>query len=259
MPKFAANLTLLFPELPMLERFAAAAKAGFEFVEMQLPYAWPAEQLVQILQEHKLKMILHNLPAGDWAAGERGIACHPNRITEYRDGVERGIEYAQALGVQQLNCLAGIQPAEVSTAQAQACFLDNLKFTAARLQEVGIKALIEPINIYDVPGFFLSRTAQALELIEQLAQQGQRNLFVEYDIYHAQRMEGDLGHTLRKHIASIAHIQFADNPGRHQPGTGEIHFPFIFKLLDELGYDGYVAAEYHPLGNTAETLAWREI
>lgn len=255
MLKFAANLTLLFKEVPMLERFAAAAASGFDYVEMQLPYAWPAAQLREILLENKLEMVLHNLPAGDWDAGERGIACHPNRVSEYREGVERGIAWAQVMGVKQLNCLAGIKPTNISDTQALDCFLENLVFTSQRLQQVGIQALIEPINTFDNPGFFLSRTDQAAQIIDMT---GQDNLFIEYDIYHAQRQEGDLGNTLRRFLSKILHIQLADNPGRHQPGTGEINYPFIFALLEELKFEGFVSAEYNPRGATANSFAWCE-
>ncbi|WP_338849444.1 hydroxypyruvate isomerase family protein [Massilia sp. W12] len=253
MLKFAANLTLMFTEVPMLQRFAAARRAGFEYVEMQLPYAWPAMQLREMLQENQLQMILHNLPAGNWDAGERGIACHPGRIDEYRAGVELGLVYAQTLGVRQLNVLAGIVPEGVTFAQAEQCFLDNLRYTCERMQKCGIKTLIEPINPYNVPGFLLNTTRQALQYLDMLQQP---NLFIEYDIYHAQRAEGDLGNILSAHIERIAHIQFADNPGRHQPGTGEINFPYLFKLIEELGYPGYLAAEYIPLGSTEQSLDW---
>lgn len=253
MLKFAANLTLLFQELPMLQRFAAARRAGFTYVEMQLPYAWPAMHLRELLQENDLQMILHNLPAGDWDAGERGIACHPGRIEEYRAGVELGVAYAQTLGVKQLNVLAGIIPQGVSFQEAEECFIENLIFTAQRLNKVGIRTLMEPINPYNVPNFLLTRTDQAATYLERCKQP---NLFIEYDIFHAQRGEGNLGETLTRFKDQIAHIQFADNPGRHEPGTGEINFPYIFKLLQELGYPGYVAAEYIPQGKTEDGLAW---
>ncbi len=253
MPQFAANLSLLFTELPLAERFAASREVGFQAVEIQFPYQMPAEEMAALLKQHDLKMVLHNLPAGNWAQGERGIACLPARVAEFRAGVDAAIAYAQTLGVQQLNCLAGIRPAELSIPDAHACLLDNLRYAAQCLAEVGMRILVEPINTFDIPGFFLSLPSQALALIEEAQQP---NLLLQYDIYHAQRMEGELANTLRQHLTSIGHIQVADNPGRHQPGSGEIAYPYLFALLDSLGYSGYVGCEYLPQGETNASLAW---
>lgn len=253
MPKFAANLTMLFNEVPFLERFDAAAAAGFTAVEFLFPYDYPAEQLKDALERNRLQLVLHNLPAGNWAAGERGIACHPDRVAEFRDGVGKAIAYASVLGVKQVNCLAGIPPAGVSDAVARATFVDNLKFAAPKLAAAGIKLLIEPINTYDIPGFFLNRTQQALDIIAEV---GSDNLFVQYDVYHMQRMEGELARTIEKHRAKIAHLQLADNPGRNEPGTGEIHYPFLFAFLDRIGYDGWIGCEYKPATTTAAGLGW---
>ncbi|NWG74043.1 MAG: TIM barrel protein, partial [Rubrivivax sp.] len=217
MPRFAANLTMLFNEVPFLERFERAAKAGFDAVEFLFPYAYPAAEIRARLDAHGLKLVLHNLPAGDWDAGERGIACHPDRVEEFRAGVAKAIEYAAALGVPQLNGLAGKAPAGVDDAVLRATFVGNLKYAAAELKKAGLKLLIEPINTYDIPGFWLNRTAQALAILDEV---GADNAFVQYDIYHAQRMEGEIAATLQKHLARIGHIQLADNPGRHEPGTG---------------------------------------
>ena len=253
MPKFAANLTMLYNELEFMARFAAAAKAGFRGVEYLFPYSFPKEQLAEELSKHQLVQVLHNLPAGDWAAGERGIACHPARVAEFQDGVGRASEYATALGCKQLNCLAGIVPKGVSPEQAHQTFVDNLKFAATKLAAVGLKLLIEPINTRDIPGFFLTRTRQALAIIEEV---GSSNLFLQYDIYHVQIMEGDLALTIQRNLAKIPHLQLADNPGRNEPGTGEINYTFLFEFLDSIGYDGWIGCEYKPKTTTSAGLGW---
>jgi hydroxypyruvate isomerase len=253
MPKFAANLTMLFNEVPFLDRFAAAADAGFDAVEFLFPYPYSADELAQRLAQHKLKLVLHNLPAGNWDAGERGIACLPDRKDEFQQGVGRAIEYAKALNVRQLNCLVGIPTAGVDRDTALATIVDNLRFAAHALKREQIRLLVEPCNSYDIPGFALNRSAEALAVIDAV---GSDNLFLQYDIYHMQRMEGELAATIRKHFARIAHVQLADNPGRNEPGTGEIHYPFLFELLDSLGYDGYIGCEYKPRTTTADGLAW---
>ncbi|GAB3661570.1 hydroxypyruvate isomerase [Ramlibacter alkalitolerans] len=253
MPRFAANLSMLFTELPFLDRFAAARAAGFRAVEYLFPYEFAKEELAARLRGEGLRQVLHNLPAGDWAAGERGIACHPNRVDEFRAGVDRAIDYANALDCGQLNCLAGKLPQGVSREQAQATLAANLHYAAGRLREAGIRLLIEPINSYDIPGFFLTRTEQAIALIEEVASD---NLFVQYDIYHAQRMEGELAATLQRYLANIGHIQLADNPGRNEPGTGEINFAWLLRHLDALGWKGYIGCEYRPRTTTLEGLGW---
>ena len=253
MPKFAANLTMLFNEVPFLERFAAAKAAGFEAVEYLFPYPYDKNELAGLLKTHGLKQVLHNLPAGNWDAGERGIACHPDRVEEFRAGVDQAIAYATALGCHQVNCLAGKVPAGVSPAQAQATFVSNLKYAADKLKAAGLKLLIEPINSYDIPGFFLNTTAQALAVLDAV---GSDNLYIQYDIYHAQRMEGELAATVQKHLARIAHIQLADNPGRNEPGTGEINYPFLFRHLDAIGYTGWIGCEYKPRTTTSDGLGW---
>lgn len=253
MPKFAANLTMLFNEVPFLERFAAAKAAGFEAVEYLFPYPYDKNELAGLLKTHGLKQVLHNLPAGNWDAGERGIACHPDRVEEFRAGVDQAIAYATALGCPQVNCLAGKVPAGVSPAQAQATFVSNLKYAADKLKAAGLKLLIEPINSYDIPGFFLNTTAQALAVLDAV---GSDNLYIQYDTYHAQRMEGELAATVQKHLARIAHIQLADNPGRNEPGTGEINYPFLFRHLDAIGYTGWIGCEYKPRTTTSDGLGW---
>ena len=253
MPRFAANLTMLFTELPFLDRFDAAAKAGFTAVEFLFPYAYSVADLKQRLSANRLELVLHNLPAGDWDAGERGIACLPDRVAEFRDGVARAIDYASALGAPQVNCLAGKVAAGVSDDVLRDTFVGNLRFAAAALQRANIRLLIEPINTFDIPGFYLNRTAQALAIIDEV---GSDNLFVQYDIYHAQRMEGELIATMTKQLARIGHIQLADNPGRNEPGTGEIHYDNVFKALDRMGYTGWIGCEYKPATTTEAGLGW---
>jgi hydroxypyruvate isomerase len=253
MPQFAANLTMLFNEVPFLDRFEHAARAGFDAVEFLFPYAYPAQEIKKRLDANGLRLVLHNLPAGDWDAGERGIGCLPERADEFRDGVLRAIEYASALGVKQLNCLAGKAPAGADEALLRKTFVANLRHAAGALKKAGIRLLIEPINTHDIPGFYLSRSAQALSIIDEVDSD---NLFLQYDIYHAQRMEGELAATLEKHLARIVHVQLADNPGRHEPGTGEINYPFLFAHLDRIGYRGHVGCEYKPATTTEAGLGW---
>ena len=255
MPKFAANLTMLFTEHSFLDRFEHAAKAGFEAVEFLFPYAWPAEEIRQRLDANGLKLVLHNLPAGDWDAGERGIACHPDRTAEFREGVARAVTYASRLGVPQLNCLAGKAPAAVPAEVSRTTLVENLRFAAAALKQAGLRLLIEPINTFDIPGFYLHGTAQALAILDDV---GADNAFVQYDIYHMQRMEGELAATLQKHLARIGHVQLADNPGRNEPGTGEINYEFLFAHLDRIGYRGWIGCEYKPATTTAAGLGWRQ-
>ena len=253
MPRFAANLTMLFNELPFLDRFEAARDAGFAGVEYLFPYGFEKEALAERLQEFGLVQVLHNLPAGDWDKGERGIAVLPGRESEFREGVARAIDYAQALGCRQANCLVGIAPAGVDEGTLRRTVVENLRYAATQLKQAGIELLIEPINTYDIPGFYLNTMKQALDLIESV---GADNLFVQYDVYHAQRTEGELAQTIERNLARIAHIQVADNPGRNEPGTGEINYPFLFKHLDRIGYDGWIGCEYKPASDTRAGLDW---
>lgn len=254
MIKLAANLTMLYNEVDFLDRFEAAAKSGFTGVEYLFPYAYPKEQLAERLQRHRLTQVLHNLPAGDWTAGERGIACHADRVGEFQDGVAKAIDYARALGCTQVNCLAGIVPADADPDAARATFVSNLRFAAEHLQAAGIRLLIEPINTFDIPNFFLTRTRQALDVMRDV---GSANLYLQYDVYHMQRMEGELANTIKAHLPRIAHIQIADNPGRNEPGTGEIDYRFLFGHLEAIGYDGWIGCEYKPKAATAAGLDWR--
>lgn len=253
MPRFAANLTMLFTEVPFLDRFERAARAGFRFVEVQFPYAFEPAEIAARLAANGLSLVLHNLPAGDWDGGERGIACLPGREAEFRRAVATAIRYATALGVPRLNCLAGRTPAGADAAAVHHTLVTNLRYAAEALGGAGLQLLVEPLNTFDVPGSHLSRIDEALAVFDDV---GVDNLFVQYDLYHAQRMHGELAATLERHLARIGHVQVADNPGRHEPGTGEIHFPFLFAHMDRIGYTGYVGAEYWPEAGTEAGLGW---
>jgi hydroxypyruvate isomerase len=255
MPKFAANLTMLFNEVPFLDRFEHAAHAGFKAVEFMFPYGYSAADIHGRLREHGLQLVLHNLPAGDWDAGERGIACIPGREREFRAGVGQALDYARVLGVTQLNCLVGKTPAGVDAHAVHNTLVDNLRFAAARLADAGLKLLVEPVNIYDIPGFHLHGSAQTLAVLDEV---GAANAYLQYDLYHMQRMEGELAATVSKQLKRIAHIQLADNPGRHEPGTGEMNYPFLFAHLDRIGYTGWIGCEYKPATTTEAGLGWLE-
>ena len=261
MPRFSANLSMLFTEVPLLQRFERAARAGFSTVEVQFPYEAPADELRALLDAHQLTMVLHNLPAGDWAGGERGIACLPDRVDEFRAGVAQAIHYATTLQVPMLNCLAGKAPPGVPEAVLRHTLVSNLQFAEAALQKAGLKLLLEPVNRHDIPGFYIDTPAKALDVLDEVGQAGQvgaSNVYLQYDVYHAQRSEGELAATMEKHLARIAHIQVADNPGRHEPGTGEINYGFLFTHLRRLGYTGAVGCEYKPAASTEAGLGWLE-
>ena len=253
MPKLAANLTMLFGEMDFLDRFGAAAGAGFRGVEYLFPYAYEAPVLKAHLRQHGLTQVLHNLPAGDWAAGERGIACLPDRVEEFEAGVGKAIAYATALECHRVNCLAGILPKTVDPAAARETFVRNLRHAAPRFEAAGITLLIEPINTRDMPGFFLSGTRQALEIIDDVAS---ANLWVQYDIYHMRIMGEDVAATTEEHLSRIAHMQLADVPGRHEPGTGDIDFGALLTHIDRIGYTGWIGCEYIPKTTTVDGLEW---
>jgi hydroxypyruvate isomerase len=255
MPRFAANLTLLFTEVPFLDRFERAAQAGFKAVEFQFPYAFAAAEIKARMADNGLITVLHNLPAGNWAAGDRGIACQPARVNEFREGVAKAISYATALGVTQLNCLAGKPANGVTDAMSRQTLVSNLRFAATELRKAGLKLMVEAVNHHDVPGFYLNRSAQSLALLDEV---GAANAYFQYDVYHMQRMEGELALTLEKNLARIGHIQIADTPGRHEPGSGEINYPFLMGHLDRIGYKGWVGCEYIPATVTEDGLGWLE-
>lgn len=264
MPKFAANLTMQFNEVPFLQRFEAAAVAGFRAVEFLLPYAWPAEEIAALLKQHDLKNVLFNIAAGDWDAGERGLAALPGREADFFRAVDQGIAYAKALGTPNLHVMAGLIPALANTlptdpaatalrVRMHATYLANLRHAAAETARHSITLLIEPINGRDMPGYFLGTQAQAHAIREEV---GAPNLKVQMDFYHVQISEGDIATKLRQYLAHVGHVQIAGVPGRHEPDVGEINYPYLFALLDELGYDGWVGCEYRPRAGTVEGLGW---
>jgi hydroxypyruvate isomerase len=255
MPTFAANLTFLWTELPFLERFDAAREAGFSHVEYMFPYEHPAADLSAKLDENDLEQVLFNLPAGDWAAGDRGLASDPSRVDAFRAGVEQALDYAKALDVWQLNCLAGLALDGVAPDVQWVTLVENVRHAARRLEQAGRRLLVEPVNTFDVPGFLLPTTDDALRLIDEV---NAPNVLLQFDAYHAARMEGDPATRAKPLLDRIGHVQIADHPGRHQPGTGEIDFAALFELLDDSGYPGTVGLEYIPSPNTAASLGWLE-
>lgn len=268
MPRFAANLHYLFTEVPFLDRFGAAAEAGFKGVEFQVPYEYPGAQLRARLTAHGLKMVLFDAPMGDWDAGDRGLAAVPGREAEFRATLPRVVEYAQALDCDLVHVMAGVVPAGMDYAQAERVYLENLRHAAALLKPHGIRAVIEPINrrlgmvqggpsytTEGMHGYFLNHSEHARRIIQQVASD---NLFLHLDVYHMQMLEGHLAETLRANMDLLRHVQIAGVPGRHEPSVGEIHYPYLFNLLDELGYAGWVGCEYRPLGKTADGLGWAE-
>lgn len=253
MPKFAANLTMLYADSAFLDRFARAHASGFRFVEYLFPYEHDLSALARALAQNNLTQVLFNLPAGNWAAGDRGIAAHPDRIEEFRQGVVRALEAAQALKVRQLNCLVGTRDEKIPLADQGRVMIENLRYAAHALAQHDLTLLVEMLNPFDVPRFLIDSPPAAFAAQDQVAAP---NLKIQYDVYHAQRTTGELAGTLQKNLARIAHIQIADNPGRHQPGTGEINYRFLFEFIDKIGYAGYIGLEYIPEGTTEQSLAW---
>ena len=253
MPKFAANLSMMFNEHDFPNRFAAAAKAGFDAVEFLFPYDYSPAEVAQWHKENNLKNVLFNLPPGDWAAGERGIAALPGREAEFRAGVAKAIDYALALGTPQLHMMAGLVPAGSDMAIHRKTYLENMKFAAQALAKHNLNLLLEPINTRDMPGYFLNTQVQAHEL---RVESGEPNVKVQMDFYHAQIMEGDLAETFKKYFKDIGHTQIASVPKRNEPDNGEVNYPYLYQLLDEMGYEGYVGCEYRPKGKTEDGLDW---
>jgi hydroxypyruvate isomerase len=254
MPKFAANLSFLFVDQPFPERFKKAAETGFKGVEYLFPYDYPAREVAEWLRENDLEQVLFNLAPGDWAAGERGLACLPQRQGEFAESVEQALNYAMVLDCKRLHCMAGLRPAGHEEAELEATYIANLRYAADRLATIGATVMLEPINSrIDMPGYWLDDMNKVFRLQTAV---DRNNVKVQYDIYHAQIMAGDLARTLEANIQRIGHIQIADNPGRHEPGTGEINYPFLFDLLDRLGYDGWIGCEYRPLTTTEAGLGW---
>ncbi|MBL7127008.1 MAG: hydroxypyruvate isomerase [Dehalococcoidales bacterium] len=253
MPKFSANLSMLFTEVGFADRFERSARAGFKAVECQFPYELPKEDIAERLGKYGLELVLYNIPAGSWAAGERGTACLPGRESEFQEGVGKAIEYAKALKCPRINCLVGLTPKDAPADKVRQTLVSNLKFAAEAMQKAGISLLVEMLNDKDVPGFYLVRTQDTLKLFEEVKH---ANLWLQYDIYHMQVMEGNLAKTIQENVSRIGHIQLADNPGRHEPGTGEINFTNLFKFIDESGYTGWIGCEYKPAGATEDGLGW---
>jgi hydroxypyruvate isomerase len=254
-PRFSANLTMLFTEVPFVERFAAARRAGFDAVEFLSPYEHEPRVLLDLLRSHRLEVSVFNLPAGDWAAGDRGMACDPSRVGEFRFGVDRAVEYAQALGATQVHAMAGIRPPGVPEDALRATYLDNLRFAAGVLDRHGIRLLVEAINDRDMPGYYLTTSRQAFDVLDALRLP---NLAFQADVYHLEIMEGDVARTIEEHAARIGHVQIADVPGRHEPGTGRIDFHHLFVVLERCGYRGWIGCEYRPRTTTEAGLSWRE-
>ena len=254
MPRLAANLSMMFNEVPFLDRFDAAAKAGFTAVEFLFPYEFPAAEIKRRLEANGLAQVLFNMPPGDWAGGERGLASLPGRQAEFRDGVKKALDYAEALGTPLLHCMAGIPPAGTAPGTAAALFAANLAWAGEQVQAAGRRIAIEPINHRDMPGFHLNTTGQAAAVIAAI---GADKVGLQFDIYHCQVTEGDITKRMEALLPIIAHMQLADVPARNEPGTGEIGWDHVFACVDALGYGGWIGCEYRPAGDTVAGLAWR--
>jgi hydroxypyruvate isomerase len=253
MPKFAANLTMMFNEVPFPQRFAAAAKAGFSAVEFLFPYDYSPQEIAGWHREHKLQNVLFNMPPGNWAGGERGVTSLPGREEEFRAGVAKAIEYAKAMGTPRVHAMAGILPAGSDRAKCRAVYLANIRYAAKEVAKHNLTLVMEPINQRDMPGFFLSTQGEAHAIREEL---GEPNLKVQMDFYHTQIAEGDIAMKVRKYLPHIGHIQIASVPERNEPDDGEVNYAYLFRLLDQLGYDGWVGLEYRPRAGTEKGLAW---
>lgn len=253
MPRFAANLSMMFTDVPFLDRFSRAGAAGFQAVEFLFPYEHPAAEIARRLQDSGLQQVLFNAPPGDWGAGERGQAALPGREAEFRDGVRRALDYAGVLACPRLHLMAGLAPAGVPRDTLLAVYAANLAWAAEECAKAGVKPVIEPINHHDIPGFFLNTTDQAAAIIEAV---GPERLGMQFDLYHCQITEGDLVRRVERHLPLIAHMQVADNPGRNEPGTGEVNWPFVFRRIDALGFRGWIGCEYRPTGGTEAGLDW---
>ncbi len=253
MPRFDANLSMLFTEVGFLDRFAAAAAAGFGGVEFLFPYAYEKDVLRDAVGRSGVEVVAFNMPPGNWDAGDRGLACDPQRRMELQDGVERAIDYAQALSCRRIHCMAGLRPPGVAEELLREAYVSNVAFAARALAAHGITLLVEAINPRDIPGYYLTSSRQAFALMEEVAAP---NVRFQADLYHLQIVEGDLAHTLETRLGAIGHVQIADTPGRHEPGTGEINYPFLFGHLDRIGYPGWIGCEYRPATTTAAGLGW---
>ncbi len=254
MPRLAANLSMMFNEVPFLDRFAAARKAGFEGVEFLFPYDFPAAAIRERLNGEGLTQVLFNMPPGDWANGERGMASLPGRQSEFRESVKKALDYAAALECRQIHCMAGLMPPGLSMTTATAVYAANLAWATEQAKPAGVKVVIEPINHRDMPGYFLNTQAQGAAIIDAI---GRDRLGLQFDVYHVQVTEGDITKRMEQFMPVIAHMQIADVPARNEPGTGEIGWQYVFRRMDELGYQGWVGCEYRPAGDTVGGLGWR--
>ncbi len=253
MPRFAANLTMMYNEHPFLDRFAAAARDGFKGVEFLFPYEHPAKELRKRLDDNGLEQALFNAPPGDWAKGERGLASRPGREDEFKRSIATALDYARVLGNTRLHVMAGlIAPAEHRVRHRET-YVRNLAYAAGEARAMGITIVIEPINTRDIPGFFLNRQDEAHAICREV---GAPNLKVQMDLYHCQVVEGDLAMKIRQYISGVGHMQIAGVPERHEPDVGEINYPYLFRVIDEAGYDGWIGCEYRPKGATSEGLGW---
>ncbi len=253
MLKLAANLLMLFTDAGFLERFAAAAAGGFRAVEYQYPYDWPAQEIAARVRDAGVQVVLHNMPRGDPERGEHGTACLPGRESQFRADLEGAIEYARAAGCPRLHCMAGVAPPGIDRAKLHVTYVSNLKYAARRLEEEGMQLMIEPLSARTIAGCFLTGSSQAVQVLDEV---GAGNAFLQYDLFHMQIMEGNLAETLERLLPRIGHIQLADVPGRHEPGTGELNFDFLLRHIDRIGYSGWIGCEYNPLGDTVEGLKW---
>lgn len=253
MPHFAANLSLMFTEDAFLDRFKAAADAGFDAVEFLFPYAHPVSDVAQRLKDHGLHQALFNAPPGDWDAGERGISALPDRLNEFRESIDKALEYARALDCRTLHVMAGLVPDPARRDDMLACYIENIRYAADRCQAEGVAVSLEPLNSRDVPGYLMPTSAAVLEAIEQI---GRPNVGLQFDFYHVQIMEGDLARRFEAALDDVVHVQISGVPERHEPSTGEVNYPYLFNLMDRLGYTGYVGCEYNPRAATLDGLGW---
>ena len=253
MVNLAANLSMMFNEVGFMERFKQASDSKFKGVEYLFPYDFPKEDISNELNENNLEQVLFDLPAGDWESGDRGIAVDPNRKNEFKEGVALALEYARVLKPKNLTCLVGKAPGNVSNSQAKSILIENLSYASTETEKAGIRLLVEPINTLDIPGYWLHNTKEAIEIIKEV---NNSNLLLQYDIYHMQIMEGNIINTISNNLNMIGHMQLADNPGRHEPGTGELNYPVIFEKLDQMGYKGWIGCEYVPIEDSIPGLVW---